>query len=93
MKLPRNYNKLTNEERRQVRLQYVRLQKGRCYYCHSSLGGNPAHKSHGKAIKRSLFPKGFFKHPIHLHHNHNTGMTIGAVHNHCNAVLWQYHNE
>jgi hypothetical protein len=41
----------------------------------------------------SLFPKNFLKWPVHLHHSHDTGMTIGAVHSYCNAVLWQYHNE
>jgi len=44
-------------------------------------------------IKKSLFPRGFFGYPIHLHHSHDTGMTIGAVHAHCNAVLWQYEGE
>ena len=29
-------------------------------------------------------------HPIHLQHSHNTGVTEGAVHNYCNAVMWQY---
>jgi hypothetical protein len=28
-----------------------------------------------------------------LHHCHQTGLTIGAVHAKCNAVLWQYHGE
>jgi len=27
---------------------------------------------------------------MHLHHNHETDMTEGAVHAYCNAVLWQY---
>jgi len=93
MKLPKNYTKLTSQERRQVRLEYVKLQKGKCYYCHNSLGGKPASKSSSKTVDSKLFPSGFFKYPVHLHHNHNTGITVGAVHNHCNAVLWQYHNE
>ena len=32
-------------------------------------------------------------HPIHLHHDHDTDLTIGAVHAYCNAILWEYHNE
>ena len=44
-------------------------------------------------ITNSLFPPNFFKWPVHLHHSHDTGMTIGAVHARCNAVLWQYHGE
>lgn len=31
--------------------------------------------------------------PVHLHHDHKTGLTIGAVHAKCNAVLWQYYGE
>lgn len=46
-----------------------------------------------KPIDVSLFPENFFRWPVHLHHSHKTGMTIGAVHAYCNAVLWQYHGE
>jgi hypothetical protein len=44
-------------------------------------------------IDRELFPPGFFNYPVHLHHSHNSGLTIGAVHSYCNAVLWHYHGE
>jgi hypothetical protein len=44
-------------------------------------------------INEKIFPPNFFKYPVHLHHDHNTGMTIGAVHAYCNAVLFQYHGE
>jgi len=44
-------------------------------------------------INENLFPPKFLNWPVHLHHDHKTGMTVGAVHSHCNAVLWQYHNE
>jgi hypothetical protein len=40
-----------------------------------------------------LFPELFLKYPVHLHHSHVTGLTIGAVHAYCNAVLWVYHDE
>ncbi len=43
-----------------------------------------------KKINWKLFPENFLKYPIHLQHNHDTGMTEGAVHNYCNAVMWQY---
>jgi hypothetical protein len=46
-----------------------------------------------KKINRKLFPDTMFEYPVHLHHDHNTGMTIGAVHAYCNAVLWQYHGK
>ena len=37
-----------------------------------------------------LFPPNFLKYKVHLQHNHSTGMTEGAVHALCNAVMWQY---
>ena len=40
-----------------------------------------------------LFPESFFKYPVHLHHSHDTGKTIGAVHAYCNAVLWEYYGQ
>jgi len=92
-KLPVDYTKLKPNERRLVREEYVRRQQGKCAHCGADLAGTPPKMITEKWINRQLFPKGFFQHPIHLHHDHNTGMTIGAVHNTCNAVLWQYHGE
>ena len=93
MKIPANYNELTPAERRMVREGYVKAQKGRCHYCGDPLDDAPSDEVMEKWINEALFPEGFFKWPIHLHHNHDSGMTIGAVHNRCNAVLWQYHGE
>lgn len=93
MKLPVNYEKLTPKERRLVREEYVRLQNGLCAHCKKDLKAEPAEDVLKLWVNESLFPTGFFKHPVHLHHNHQTGMTIGAIHNYCNAVLWQYHGE
>lgn len=92
MDLPTNYTKLTPVERRQVREQYVTLQQGLCYYCKEPLLLK-SKKAEIYKIKTHLFPENFFKWPVHLHHNHDTGMTIGAVHARCNAVLWQYFGE
>ena len=94
MKLPANYDEMDFVERREVREEYIRLQGGKCYYCQRPLDV-PITKEQMKnrPVNRNAFPKSFFKWPVHLHHNHNTGMTIGAVHNYCNAVLWQYHKE
>jgi len=93
MDLPVNYDKLRPRERRTVREEYIRQQDGKCQHCGEPLSGAPLEKIAGMSINRSLFPPMFFKHPVHLHHNHDTGMTIGAIHNTCNAVLWQYHGE
>ena len=91
MRLPANYELLSSSERRVAREQYVRAQGGRCYWCQNPLNAHPASHMKMKPIKRELFPPGFFKTPVHLQHSHRTGMTEGAVHAHCNAVMWQHY--
>jgi hypothetical protein len=91
--LPVNYNNLHWTERRTVREEYIKRQNGICSHCGHPLNGEPNSNITKKKIDEKLFPPSFFKWPVHLHHHHRTGMTIGAVHNYCNAVLWQYHGE
>lgn len=93
MELPVNYSGLHWREKRVVREEYINQQGGICYHCEKPLNGEPARDIASKSINKRLFPQNFFKWPVHLHHCHNTGMTIGAVHSYCNAVLWQYHGE
>jgi hypothetical protein len=91
--LPANYETLTIEQRREVRNAYITLQGGLCHYCKAPLSGPPPEEVRKKRINRSLFPPTFFVYPVHLHHHHETGQTIGAVHNYCNAVLFCHHDE
>jgi hypothetical protein len=91
--LPVNYETLHHTKRKLVREEYARRQNGLCHYCGASLSGEPAATVLSQRVNESFFPPGFFSRPIHLHHDHSTGMTIGAVHARCNAVLWQYHGE
>ena len=93
LSLPTNYEELTIPMRRIVREEYVRRQGGRCSYCNAPLAGEPSASVQKLRINERLFPPNFFKWPVHLHHDHDTGMTIGAVHCRCNAALWQYHGE
>lgn len=93
IKLPTDYTKLSSYDRKRVREAYIKLQNNKCYYCHNKLDREPPKKVRDKRIFKDLFPKNFFINPVHLHHSHETNMTIGAVHSFCNAVLWQYHNE
>ena len=90
MKLPTDYKKIPIYERRLVREEYIKLQKGKCFYCGESLDKSAPKKITDKKIDWSLFPDNFLKYPIHLQHSHKTDMTEGAVHNYCNAVMWQY---
>lgn len=93
MKLPVNYDNIDFAERKKVREEYVRVQNGLCIHCGNPLSLSASDEVTSKEINKKLFPDNFFKWPVHLHHDHNTGMTIGAVHCHCNAVLWQYYGE
>jgi len=93
MDLPVKYNNLSSTGKRFVREEYARLQKGKCCHCGELLDKKPCASVRNLLVDESLFPPGFFKWPVHLHHDHDTGMTIGAIHNYCNAVLWQYFNE
>lgn len=89
--LPVNYDELDWKERRKVREEYIKLQNSKCWFCNEYIYGEPSDEVIGMPIRKRLFPKNFFNYPIHLHHNHETGMTIGAVHSKCNAVMWQYY--
>lgn len=93
MKLPVNYDALHFAERKIVREKYIKKQGNLCYHCGQSLSSEPSNSVKKMTVNRKLFPKKFFEYPIHLHHSHDTGMTIGAVHCYCNAVLWQYFSE
>jgi hypothetical protein len=92
-KLPARYNELTQLERRAVRQQCIRIQNGMCSHCNVALDGDPSEEIRKMSINLKLFPPNFLHHPVHLHHSHETGMIIGAVHARCNAVLWQYYGE
>ena len=91
--LPVDYTKLDRQQRRAVRLQYMEEQKGLCYYCKEPLDGPCAPDKAKLKVRPYLYPKGFFENPCHLHHSHDTDLTIGAVHAYCNAVLWEHHGE
>ena len=92
-KLPVDYTELSQPGRRAVREQYIAGQEGKCWHCKHSLSELPPDEITSKRITWSKFPPQFLRHPIHLHHDHDTGMTIGAVHAFCNAYLWEYHEQ
>lgn len=93
MDLPINYDKASQANKKKARLAYIDLQEGLCWFCKTSLDKEPSQEVLSKPINLRLFPKGMLNTPVHLHHDHNTGLTIGAVHSRCNAYLWQYKGE
>ena len=92
-KLPVDYTKLKPKEKREVRMQYIEEQQRDCYWCGGGLDYEPPNRIKKMPINLKFFPPGFLKNPIHLQHNHDTGMTEGAVHAYCNAVMWLYHGK
>lgn len=91
--IPCKYTDIPVDRRWEVRESYNVAQKGMCYHCQCSLAHPPPDFITDKPIHKDLFPKNFFQHPVHLHHDHHTDMTLGAVHAYCNAVLWEHHGE
>lgn len=89
--LPVEYDKLSPKERREVREQYIEEQNNLCMFCGEDLFSVPPERVTEKDVEWKLFPQGFLNAPIHLQHDHFTGLTEGAIHAYCNAVLWQYH--
>ncbi len=89
--LPVDYDKLPQRERRAVREQYIKQQDNLCMFCGEDLFDEPPERVTEQYINWDFFPRGFLNAPIHLQHDHGTGLTEGAIHAYCNAVLWQYH--
>lgn len=71
-----------------MREGYIKEQDGKCWYCQEPLTGKS--KYAGKPVNWERFPPNFLRWPVHLHHDHKTGLTIGAVHAYCNAVSFDY---
>lgn len=91
--LPVKYGELDWKQKRAVREEYIRIQDGKCCHCGNLLTEDPENSIMESTINKWKFPPNFFKFPVHLHHNHDTGFTIGAVHSRCNAWLWEYLGE
>ena len=90
-KLQQRYNQL-NQLQQMLTAMYAQLQQAVMNLitnaCHAMapvegeptpVEGEPAPEVQDARVNLSLFPPGFMKHPVHLHHSHQTGMTIGAV--------------
>jgi ribosomal protein L34E len=90
---PYEYSKLAPSERAILRKEYEIRQKGLCQFCKEPLNCVPSAQVRKAKLNLNLFPAGFLRNPVHLHHCHDTDLTIGAVHAECNAYLWQYLGE
>lgn len=66
MELPTDYTKLTQPQRREVRIQYIKEQNNLCMYCGETLDEVAPKRITDKPINWKLFPDQFLQHPIHL---------------------------
>jgi len=87
---PMLYREMTPKARRIMRNEYVEEQGGMCFFCGEPLADPPPDHVHKKKLNMKLFPPNFLSHPVHLQHDHVSGLTEGAVHAYCNGVWWQY---
>lgn len=88
--LPHRYSDLNTSQRRKLREQYVEHFRGRCLYCDEPLNDKPHEYVRAKATSIAWWnlpggKKGFLSNPIHLHHDHDTDLTLAAIHALCNA--------
>lgn len=90
VKLPVQYDDLSVKGKRVIRERYIRDQNGECIYCGGKLHNPPPMDILNIPVNKKLFPNGFFDYPVHLQHSHMTGLTEGAVHAYCNALMWEY---
>ncbi len=84
------------EKKRELRDEYTRSFGGRCLYCFEKLDDEPNSFVRDSAddIEWDDSPgrkEGFLKNPIHLHHDHETGLTLASIHALCNAHSWHFY--
>ena len=84
------YHQLSPRMKKEVREAYIKEQDGRCMYCKEDLTRPAAAAVLSKSLDMRRFPPQFLAHPVHLQHDHATGLTEGAVHAYCNGVMFQY---
>ncbi|MDX1406389.1 MAG: sigma factor-like helix-turn-helix DNA-binding protein [Woeseiaceae bacterium] len=92
-KFPQRYRDLNYNQRRKLCDEYVEYFKGRCPYCNELLDNEPHEfvRQSADEIDWDTLPggkEGFLKNPVHLHHDHKTGLALAAVHAMCNAHSW-----
>ena len=93
---PQRYCDLNSNQRRKLRDEYVEYFGGRCLYCDGHLDDEPHEfvRQSADEIEWDNLPEskeGFLKNPVHLHHDHETGLTLGPIHALCNAHSWHFY--
>jgi len=94
-KFPQRHRDLNTDQRRKLRDEYIECSRGRCAYCEEMLDDEPHAfvRQSADQIEWDNLPgskEGFLKDPVHLHHDHETGLTLAAIHALCNAHSWHF---
>ena len=87
LELPTKYSSLSGERLSAVKEAYICLQRERCWLC----GNNLYELSKYLVDNPKLMPlcgnELAERYPLHLHHDHDTGLTLGVTHAECNIII------
>lgn len=86
LELPTKYSSLTGERKSAVKEAYICLQRDRCWLCGDDLYDPPKFLVENPNYM-PLCGNQLAEHsPLHLHHDHKTGLTLGVTHAECNIL-------
>lgn len=86
LELPTKYSSLSGERLAVVKEAYICLQRERCWLCGGNLYELPNHVVDNPNLIGLCSSQLAEQHPLHLHHNHDTGLTLGVAHAECNII-------
>jgi hypothetical protein len=84
--LPTKYSSLSGERKSAVISAYICLQRERCWLCGDSLYELPTFIVENPKLMALSYNELAEEHPHHLHHDHDTGLTLGVTHAECNIM-------
>ena len=87
LELPTKYSSLSGERLSAVKEAYICLQRERCWLCGNNLWGLPKYIVENPKLMALCFNKLAEQMPYHLHHDHDTGLTLGVTHAECNIII------
>jgi len=86
LELPIKYSSLSGERLSAVKEAYTCLQRERCWLCGNNLWDLPKYIVENPKLM-GLCGNQLAEHsPLHLHHDHDTGLTLGVTHAECNII-------
>lgn len=86
LELPTKYSSLSGERLSAVKDAYICLQRERCWLCGDNLYELPKYIVDNPNYMGLCYNQLAEQTPLHLHHNHDTGLTLGVAHAECNII-------